>query len=249
MIGQTRQLDAYREQLTRLTRALTTTEEASVPADRALREQMKAFTEENFDKRQEKLQAQLAFVAEAFDELDDLLRGYVREVRSSAYDSVATDADRFMGWLEGRHAPTPEQRDYLACQRARHAVEAAARRDRRAHVRFQELWSVAGRLAAELSDNPGLVVHLNPARAWSRFHTPVLLDEGNPLPADALFFAAGNDVRTAVLEPAGQALVRELADLGPCTLDEWAARGELADREELVALCQDLASMGLVAFS
>ena len=64
-----------------------------------------------------------------------------------------------------------------------------------------------------------------------------------------LFFAVRSDVRTAVLEPAGQALFRDLAASAPCTLDGLLHRDESADRDELVAFCGELAEMGLVAFS
>lgn len=250
MTARTRPLDAYREQITRLARALTAAEQApAAQDDPALRQQMWLFADENFAKRREKLQAQLALVEEAFDGLDGLLRRYVGEVRSAAYDTVASDADRFLRWLERAAELTPEQRDHVACQRARHAVEAAARQDRWAYVRFQELWSVADRLAEELGNNPDLVIHLNPSRAWSRFTTRALLDEESAVPAEVLFFAAGGEVRTALLEPAGQTLVRELASLAPCTLGEWAGLSTRADRDELAAFCRDLSSMGLVAFA
>ena len=95
---------------------------------------------------------------------------------------------------------------------------------------------------------PGLRAHLNPVRAWSRFTTTTLLDDDATLPADVLFFAAGEEIRTAILESHGRALVEELASCGPRTLDEWAGRSQHADREELVSLYRDLAEMGLVAF-
>ena len=89
---------------------------------------------------------------------------------------------------------------------------------------------------------------LNPVRAWSRFTTTALLDDDATLPADVLFFAARDEIRTAVLDLHGRELVEELAACGPCTLDDWAGRSQHADREELVTLCRDLAEMGLVAF-
>ena len=91
-------------------------------------------------------------------------------------------------------------------------------------------------------------MHLNPSRAWSRFTTLALLDGDATLPADVLFFAAGETIRTAVLEPRGRALIEELAAWGSCALDEWAALSRHADRDELVAVCNDMAEMGLMAF-
>ena len=209
---------------------------------------LKLFAEGNLKKRREKLQAQLDFVAEAFDDLEDLVSAYLRNVPPAAYDTTVSDGERFLEWVERTAEPTPRQRDYVACQRARLAVEAAARADRPGHRRFQELWSLTPQLAAELDTAPGLLVCLNPVRAWSRFTTTALLDDDATLPADVLFFAASEEIRTAVLDPHGRELVEELASCGSCTLDDWATQSQHADREELVTLCRDLTEMGLVAF-
>ena len=210
---------------------------------------MAIFLHDNRAKRREKLHTQLEFVAEAVDNFDDLVTAFAREFPLEAYYSTTTDADRFLHWLERAHPLTDEQRDCVACQRARHAVEREARKNRPGHLRFQELWSMADQLAAELDTNPSLTIHLNPIRVWTRLATSAFLDEDTSPPADALFFPVGGDIRTAVLEPAGQALVRELGSGAPCTLEEWTCRSRDGGREELAAFCRDLAEMGLVAFS
>ena len=209
---------------------------------------LKLFAEGNLKKRREKLRAQLESVAEAFDDLEDLVSAYVRSVPPVAYDVTVSDGERFLSWLERTGELTPRQRDYVACQQARLTVEAAARADRPGHRRFQELWSLTSQLAAELDTATSLRASLNPIRAWSRFLTTALLDDDATLPADVLFFAASEEIRTAVLDLHGRELVEELAARGPCTLDEWATQSQHADREELVTLCRDLAEMGLVAF-
>jgi hypothetical protein len=112
---------------------------------------------------------------------------------------------------------------------------------------FQELWSVKDELAREFGTADGIRVHLNPVRLQTRLHTPALL-EGEAPPADVLFFAVRDGVATAVLDPFGQELLRELAALGPCTLGLWAASTVLADRDSLEQLCRDLVDMGLAAF-
>lgn len=209
---------------------------------------LKLFAEGNLKKRRGKLRAQLESVAEAFDDLEDLVSAYVRSVPPVAYDVTVSDGERFLSWLERTGELTPRQRDYVACQQARLTVEAAARADRSGHRRFQELWSLTPQLAAKLDTAPSLRAHLNPVRAWSRFTTTALLDDDANLPADVLFFAAGEEIRTAVLDSHGRALIEELASCGPRTLDEWAARSRHADLRELVDLCRDLTEMGLVAF-
>ncbi|MBX9788104.1 MAG: hypothetical protein K2Y37_04255 [Pirellulales bacterium] len=242
----------YAEQLRRYARALAAGRADDVSA--ALAEgsspaHVMLFTEGNRAKRHEKLRAQLEFVAVAFTGFENLLAAYLRDRPPAASDTGAGDADRFLEWLGKTCGLTPEQHDYVACQRARHAVEAEAFRNRAGHVRFQELWATAQRRAAALDTDAGLRVHLNPIRAWSRFATAALLHTERVLPADVLFFAVGTEICTAVLEPKGRERIEELASYGPCTLNQWAGRTRHADGGELVELCRDLAEMGLVAFS
>jgi hypothetical protein len=216
--------------------------------------QVEMFTDGNVDKRFEKLQVQLAFVQPAFGDFEDLLETYIHESPLAAYDTGTSDGDRFLAWLESHRELTPEQCDFVVCQRSRHAVEDVGRQNRLRHVRFQELTSLTSQLAGELDSTPNLRVHLNPIHVWGRFETKVFLDDDADPPADVLFYASGNEVRTAVLEPEGQKLVHELASLSPCTLDDWAALGKsFADREsrsqnELANFCRDMAEIGLVAF-
>jgi hypothetical protein len=243
---------AYRDELRRWVPALagfqatTGVCDALAPGSSPLG--LKLFAEGNLRKRRAALQAQLEFVAEAFDDLENLVSAYVRSVPPVAYNVTASDGERFLLWLERTGELTPRQRDYVACQQARLAVEAAARANRRGHLHFQELWNLSPQLAATLDTAPGLQVRLNPSCAWSRFTTTALLDDDATLPADVLFFAAGEEIRTAVLEAQGRARVEYLAAHGPSTLDEWAALSRHDDRRKLVDLCRDLAEMGLVAF-
>jgi hypothetical protein len=217
--------------------------------------QVKMFVDGNLDKRFEKLQRQLEFVQPAFDDFADLLVAFIRELPLAAYDTGTSDGDRFLEWLESRRRLTPEQNDFVVCQRSRHAVEDEGRRNRLGHVRFQELVSMANELAGELGVNRNLQIHLNPIRVWGRFETQALLDDNAEPPADVLFYASGNEVRTAVLETDGTRQVRELEVLSPCTLESWSdASASMADREprsadDFVEFCRDMAEIGLVAFA
>jgi hypothetical protein len=243
-------LDAYRQELTSWAEAMTRCHNDAVYAALApgfRPEQVDLFTDGNLDKRLEKLSVQLEFVAGAFADFEGLMDEYVSAQPLAAYDTGSGDGERFLSWLERCRRLTPEQRDFVACQRARYAVEEAARKNRRGHVRFQELWSVAGELAAELDSNPELCVYLNPIRARARFQTAALLEgQGSP-PADALFFTVGTSVRTAILEPRALALVNGLARVSPCTVAQWLWVSKHWGREDFVQFCRELAELGLVA--
>ena len=245
---------AYREQLAHWAQALARAEHHAL--DGALSEgstaaHVKLFTDGNLDKRFSKLDDQLEFVAAAFDEdvFARWLEEYIQAVPLAAYDTGTTDGDRFLDWLARTQELTAEELDHVRCQQARHAVEELARRNRPAHVRFQEMWSVAGELAAELDAESHLVIHVNPIRTWETFQTDVLLEGAAEPPARVLFFANRSEIATALLSPDGQELLCELARFAPCRIDEWAMLSGRADAAPLVALARDLVEMGLAALA
>ena len=245
--------ESYEQQLQRIARAMSTARSADVYDDLeagSRPELLKEFVDGNLDKRLEKLDKGLEFVKEAIGEpFEELAVEFIKALPLGAYDSGQYDGEKFLVWLVENKPLTPEQRDHVACQRARHAIENLGRNQRLAHVRFQELASLADDLASELQTNPGLQIHLNPIRVWTQFETGELLGEEIDSPIDVLFFAVRNEISTAVLEENGRNLVEELSTLTPVSIATWTALSEHADREELVELCRDLAEMGLVAFS
>lgn len=248
----TSQADLYREQLTRLVESLGLgrTEEARQDLAAGCREQsLPLYAGGAVEKRRKKLERQLEFLGEALEDLAELLQEYVGSVHAPAYEAGPDDGLQFLDWLDHRLLHTPEQRDFLACQRARLLVETEARVHRAGHVRFQELWSVAGRLTEELELNPHLMIHLNPVRVRSRFATCALLEDGFATPADVLFFPVQRSVATAVLEADGLALLNELEGLAPCTLNTWSCVSVHSDRDRLVEFVRDLAELGLIAFA
>ena len=243
----------YRQQLQRIARAMATAKSAEIYGDLergSKPELLKEFVDGNLDKRLDKLDKGLELVKEVFeDEFEDLAVEFIKTLPLGAYDSGQYDGEKFLVWLVENKSLTPEQRDHVACQRARHAIETMGRNQRLPHVRFQELASLASELAGELDTNPGLQIHLNPIRVWSKFETGVLLGEEIDETIDVLFFAVRNETSTAILEENGRDLVEELATLSPVSIATWAALSEYADRDDLIELCRDLAEMGLVAFS
>ncbi len=278
--------DAYREQIQRCARALAAVKPAEVAGDidagdidaGDVIEHVKMFTDGNCEKRFEKARDQVEFIKAAFENLDDLVAEYIFSESLVAYDTGCSDGERFLDWLVRAKNPTPEQSDYITCQRSRHGVENLARNRRMAHVRFQELWSIADRLIDELQSNRGIHIYLNPIRRWTTFQTNALLDKeattqpravcsgrrnyrsapnirkkfqnkhASRAPANVLFYACEDQIRTAVLELSGQALIRVLEKCDRCTLDAWLALAPEADEHQLVDLCHEGAEMGLLAF-
>jgi len=242
--------DAYREEIARLTRALAAGAADDLRpalADGATDADVRLYARGNWAQRRGLLRALLDFLAGAIPDLDDRLAAYLRAGPLAAGDSVRMDLARFLAGLVNAGDLTAEQLDHVACQQARLAVAAAAERDRAAPRRFHRRW-LATDPEAVLQPTARLAIHLNPIRAGARFATAVLVGEDVPLPADALFFAAAGEYRTALLDPHGRALVEELASWGPCALDAWASRSRAGTRDEIAPLCRALARMGLVAF-
>ena len=244
-------LEIYRRQLTALARGVGGAglgELHAALADGCPPERLALFAAGGRGKRFEKLEKQLKLVADQFGDFKDLIKRYMASEPLACYDVGYGDADGFLRWLTGLRPLTAEQRDHVTCQRARHALEAEARRRRPEHLRFQELWSVAAALAEDLDENPGLRLHLNPLRVWARLETAALLEGQAEPPQDVLFFARKESVAVAVVEPAAWPLVQQLWAGGPCTLGRLCGPGRSWERDDLVPLCRDLAAVGLVAF-
>lgn len=241
----------YAEQIRRCAQALSIAKNDEVTGNLAeghSAEMLKMFTDGNLDKRYQKLVDQFEFMAEEFDELDELIVEYVKTMPLTAYDTGCTDAERFLKWMETKRELTPEQQDFFACQRGRYALEFLAMEHRLEHVRFQEMSGMVESFTPEWGSNPDLWVYLNPIRIWSTFQTTVLLDEDDETPAAVLFYAVGNDIRTAVLEEDGFAVVKYLENRTRSRVDDpdWLETG--LSREERVEICRDLTEIGLAAF-
>ena len=245
------QLDGYRDQIQRCAQAMALghNEDVRPFLARGVRvEQVKLFTDGNLDKRFEKVLDQVVLLKSAFDTLDDLVAEYIREVPLAAYDTGCSDGDRFLKWLTLTHVTTSQQQDHITCQLARHEVEAIARKNRLGHVRFQELWSMASKLANDIESNAKLRILLNPIRTWATFQTNVLLGKDAQTPADVMLFACGSQIRTSVFEEIGQQHIATLASHGPIKLTDWTRLERSASRSDLIEFCLDAAEIGLLAF-
>jgi hypothetical protein len=243
--------DDYRDQIIHCARALAVAKNDAVAKSLAAGVRpmtVKMFTDGNLEKRLQKLQDQMKRLVEGFDaaEFDERTVRYIKTVPLAAYDTGYSDGERFLQWILETANPSAVQRDLIACELGRYAVETIARGRRMGHVHFQELRSVSQPLSP---DAPGsaLQVHLNPIHAWGRFETNELLDAEDAVPATVIFFPVGSEVRTAVLEPDGMDIVRVLETSGPVCFDELRHKLPAVDADALAETCNDLADIGLAA--
>jgi hypothetical protein len=241
--------DAYHKQIRRFTAGLVSGNPAAIADIGGMQgaERLPLFADGLLGKRAERLRRQFDLLPAHFDGFEELTVRHVKSQPSGAYASAGSEALRFLDWLEGARRLSSVERDLVACERCRFLVEQRARRNRARFVYFQDLLSVTPTLAEELDRSGHLMVHLNPIHIWARFETSELLGDAEELPAVVLFFPVGQAVSTAVLDPLGRALVEELSELSPCTLDAWSSLGRRAERDDLVVLIRNLAQMGLVA--
>lgn len=240
--------ESYREQLQRLVGALGQSNSQAVVDDLqpgSSLERVRLFVDGNSEKRFEKLSDQLEFVAEAFDNFERQIEVFVREQPLSAYDTGVSDGERMLLWLLDKRSLTPVQRDYVLCQRARHAVEELARCHRAGHLRFQRLRGLQPADVAGIDLNQ-VRLHVNPIRANSTFITSALLDSLSEPPTEVLFFPDNHEIATAVLEPFALQSLHKLAAIEPCTLQQWA--DELGcELSALVEIARELLEVGLLA--
>ena len=89
---------------------------------------------------------------------------------------------------------------------------------------------------------------MNPISQWIRLAEELGAARGEFQPCSVLFFLDGIEVRGVRLNLEGQALMNELADYQPCTLQEWQQLSALADLDHLRGLVEQMAEIGLVAW-
>lgn len=144
-------------------------------------------------------------------------------------------------------APTPEEDP--TCRQACLEAEREMHRRQAAHLGFQRLLGAGANRDAELNGNLDLRLHLNPIRVWARLDRAVRVHAAEEPFTEVLFFAAGNAIRAAVLEPKARAILNVLAWFCPCTLRQFRSLNQHSSRAEIERFCRDLAQVGLVAFS
>ncbi len=209
------------------------------------------FIDGNFDKRIDVLIRLMPFVSEDedFPNFEELAVEFADSQPVAAYEGSSEECDAMLKWLEETQDLTPEQEDTISCQRARYEVERLARENRGAHVRFQELVTIAPTLMPQLDRGDDLTVHLNPITSWSCLKSQKFLDEGEQPPVSVLYYADEEEVRTAMFEPEGQMILERLANIQPCPFSTWRTISDDADAAQLREFVKGLVSLRLIAFS
>jgi hypothetical protein len=144
------------------------------------------------------------------------------------------------------------------------------RRSPRVAARFADLLHGSAKNLSMLEREPALRVTLNPIRAWlhelaDRIDNAPETAQASigestgrgarPSPsADVVLFTVGDEVRTFAATMPERALLHQLAEIGPATLDAWLAHdsklGRLgATRSELLELVRAATAAGLTAVS
>jgi hypothetical protein len=251
MNADTDSIHCYRSQIVRCAQSLAVAHNELVVSDLVPGtplERITLFTEGNLEKRFLKLKDQMDLLEDAFDDLDERINAYISEVPLAAYDTGSSDLELFLDRLCDTHHLTARQFDCVTCQKSRIAVEQRAANNRIGHVWFQELFSRAADFSTELETNSSLWVTLNPITIQATFFTQALLDDEDAIPADVMFFPVGNDIRTAVLEPDAEQVIRKLERNGPAHLEQLVKSLSGLCRDQIVETCRELAGIGLAVF-
>lgn len=183
-------------------------------------------------------------IVDQFQAFDRLISDYVRSVPPTAH--AETDTDRFVTWLKDQSSVDAEQRDLLLCLYSRRAVETAALHKRIAHARFMELLIQTPERLQKLTFQSPYGIRLNPVHVWATFQTRVLLGERNRIPACALFYQVGQDVRTAILKEDVLPLVRTLEQRDLRIADLFVQLTP-EQSEEMLAVLRHLADLQIIA--
>ena len=138
----------------------------------------------------------------------------------------------------------------MALRRTRQYVERLVRWNHEAHLLFQSRRAAMNDDIRLHAADSAARICINPIRVWTRLSTPALLHRvrnSSSAPASVIVFADGESVAAAALDLQEQAAFNELTDFQPCTMAQWAAVSQIADRGELAARCRQLIELGLAA--
>ncbi|MFG0333344.1 MAG: hypothetical protein ACF8TS_08290, partial [Maioricimonas sp. JB049] len=232
-------LTTCHRQFTRMVRRFAVQRNESAPRSSGTRERpslVRQVAQEQLDQRCRALFDACDLPADGFDQLEELIGEYVRSVPLDRRADGNSDAERFLQWLAEQEDLTDEQRDYVACQQGYRAVEFVALAQRLAHTRFQGRLLLNEQNLPQLGRNDNIELMLNPIHVWAVFETRALIAEDEPLPASILFFPVGQEIRTVIVDPPAEELIRFLADAGTIRSRALMRSWPHSERTELVAM-------------
>jgi hypothetical protein len=200
------------------------------------------FTLNTIEERRRMLAEELAMVALACNDFDELARRYIRATPRVAFNLDEGDPQRFLRWLKAAKELSPRERDFVAYQEAEYACLALARQRRAEHVSFQQLLA-ASRSSQIDAPRAEAIIFLNPIRVESRL---AALDSPHGSNA-VIFFPVGTQIRFNALVPPSADWLETLAAAAPCSLNAWTARCPNAGAGAVASFARELSAAGLVA--
>lgn len=198
------------------------------------------------ERRHAALKSQLDLLDDFLADLDDRLAGYINAVELTANDSGTGDAERFLEWLRQHRSLSVTENDAVCCQSARFAVAGVVALNPARHQRFQELRSRTDELR-NLRDCRNAWFVVNPIHVWTTLRSRAMLSDTDEIPAQVVFYPLGEDIRSAVVTPLGQKLIRHLSEAGASRWDDLL---EVCGDEkpiDVLHLCRELIVLGLVS--
>lgn len=180
-----------------------------------------------------------------FPELEQLIARYVQEVDCPG-NCVNGDTEQFLAWLATRVDLTDEQLDLLVCLQSRCSVEYITVKKRLAQARFAELLERSVEQLPRLLHSSRLMVTLNPAHIWATLETHSLLDDGEPLPAQVLFYAGNDQVEAVVVDPEVYEVLK-LLQRRPLSFGTLSRSQTMLSKGQLRQLLGHLVARGIVA--
>ncbi len=239
-------VESYAQQLARVSTALAATQCEGVLDDITSDcdvGDVQRFVDNAVGERFRLLTEELAFVALAFDEFEQLVDQYLCENPRQTFTLDTSDQERFLDWLRCTRVLDGKQSDFVTSQLAEYACLAKARENRKSHVAFQQLWTLSKQATREQRTEPNQELQVNPIHVWSRL--TIVGSSAKPSDGDnTIFLAIDKQVRSLWLAAEHIDAVRDLTQNNSSTLAAWTARHPALQHPD--ELCDQLIESGLV---
>ncbi|MDA0835120.1 MAG: hypothetical protein O2955_09515 [Planctomycetota bacterium] len=194
-----------------------------------------------------RLKDQLQLLGDHLTDVDLWIERFVQRVTAAEYDSGSSDAERFLEWLRQYRRLSVSENDAVCCQSARFAVATMVKLNPTRHLRFQELRTMSQEFKRDLNRLPKLWFVVNPIHVWTTLRSSAMLHDAEVLPAQVIFYPVQDEVCHAVVTSLGQQLLRHLSETGACRGDDLLAVCRDESPLDLLNVCRELMSLGLVS--